>query len=104
MGPPREEIDSFSASFVYVDRHIMALLANRKISTKEALLLAMIAGLSKRESGCTATNPYFAARLGFERRNVAFIISSLADRKFIRIKHKKSKRILIQTVVPNDDD
>ena len=79
------------------------ILLNNDLSDKEKIILSMILYLSDETGSCFASNQYIASIVNVTSNRVSKIISSLKDKKYIRIKlkyKKESKEIEQRQIIP----
>ena len=79
------------------------ILLNEKLSDKEKIILAIILYLSEETKSCFASNKYIASIVNVTANRVSKIISSLKDKRYIKVKLKyktDSKEIEERQITP----
>ena len=79
------------------------ILLNKDLSDKEKIILSMILYLSEETKSCFASNKYIASIVNVTANRVSKIISSLKDKRYIKVKLKyktDSKEIEERQITP----
>ena len=79
------------------------ILLNKDLSDKEKIILSMILYLSEEKGSCFASNKYIANIVNVTPERVSKIISSLKDKRYVRVKLKyktDSKEIEERKITP----
>ena len=79
------------------------VLLNKDLSDKEKIILSMIWYLSEETKSCFASNKYIASIVNVTANRVSKIISSLKDKRYIKVKLKyktDSKEIEERQITP----
>ena len=79
------------------------ILLNKDLSDKEKIILSMILYLSEETNSCFASNKYIASIVNVTANRVCKIISSLKDKRYIKVKLKyktDSKEIEERQITP----
>ena len=79
------------------------ILLNNDLSDKEKIILSMILYLSDETGSCFASNKYIASIVNVTANRVSKIISSLKDKRYIKVKLKyktDSKEIEERQITP----
>ena len=79
------------------------VLLNKDLSDKEKIILSMILYLSEETKSCFASNKYIASIVNVTANRVSKIISSLKDKRYIKVKLKyktDSKEIEERQITP----
>ena len=79
------------------------ILLNKDLSDKEKIILSMILYLSEETKSCFASNKYIASIINVTANRVSKIISSLKDKRYIKVKLKyktDSKEIEERQITP----
>ena len=83
------------------------ILLNEELTDKEKLILAMILYLSEETSSCFASNKYIANIVNVTADRVSKIISSLKEKKYVKVKLKyktDSKEIEERQILPINEN
>lgn len=77
----------------------LGITQDKRITSVEQDYICLIAQLSRRDDGCTASNNFFARYFGVQRQTAVEVISTLRRKKFIETSEKKKGGKTIQRTI-----
>jgi DNA-binding MarR family transcriptional regulator len=80
-----------SESIAYSVSIPMSILMDKKLSSTDKLVYAMICGLSKKNGDCWASNAYIASQLDLKKDTVSRVISKLVEIGYVKRKEFRNE-------------